>query len=132
MEYDNTNLELQRIARDVFARIPEEAQGLIESSCDRITFAVNGDCEAEFLPAEREIRVIVSRIDDFSESGKRGILAHEFGHAFVHAQTTLQPGAAHETLANMFPQQQWGFFSEIAEMKTETARLRIQSGRHDA
>ncbi len=122
MEYAGADPELQKIAREVFDRIREDAQRRIESACDRITFMEDGDSEAEFLPAEREISVVVSRINDFSEKGKRGILAHEFGHAYVYAQWALPPGEGSEKLANVCAQS-WGFFSEIGAMKDDTDRL---------
>lgn len=123
MEYDSADRELQQIARDVFDRIPEKAQRIIESACDRITFTVDGDSEGEFLPADRAIRVVVSRINDFSDKGKLGILAHEFGHAYVHAQWNLKPGKSHEKLANMCAQS-WGFLNETDAMKADAVRLR--------
>ena len=123
MEFDSGDPELQRIAREVFDRIPEDAQRRIESTCERVAFIVDGDSEAEFLPAHREIRVVVSRIDDFSEKGKAGILAHEFGHAYVYSQGQVQPGETNEKLANMRAQS-WGFLSEIDAMKADTVRLR--------
>ena len=131
MEFDSAGPDLQRTARDVFDRIPEDAQRRIESACDRITFTVDGDSEAEFLPADREIRVVVSRINDFSEKGKRGILAHEFGHAYAYSPGQVQPGETNERLANMCAQS-WGFLSEIDAMKAGTVRLRErQYRRHD-
>ncbi len=123
MEFDSSDAELQNIAREVFDRIPKEAQRRIESVCDRVTFTEDGDSEAEFLPADREISVFVSRIIDFSNSGKRGILAHEFGHAYVYAQVRLPPGEASETTANMMAES-WGFLSEMDAMKAEAMRLR--------
>ena len=123
MEFDSANPKLQSIACEVFDRIPEDAQRLIESACERVTFIVEGDYEAEFSDAERMIRVVVPRINDFSEQGKRGILAHEFGHACLYAQSHLPAGENHETVANMCAQL-WGFFREINAMKDDTARLR--------
>ena len=123
MEFDSAEPELQRIACEVFDRIPEDAQRRIESACDGITFTVDGDSEAEFLHITREIRVVVSRINDFSEKGKRGILAHEFGHADVYAQWRLPPSPASEKLANNCAQH-WGFLSEIDAMKADSLRLR--------
>lgn len=123
MEFDSADPDLQRTARDVFDRIPEDAQRRIESACDRITAGVDGDSEAEFLPVSREIRVVVPRINDFSEKGKRGILAHEFGHAYVYSQGQVQPGETNEKLANMCAQS-WGLLCEINAMKADTARLR--------
>ncbi len=123
MEFDSTEPELQRITCDVFGRIPEAARRRIESACNRVTFTVDGYYEAEFLPADREIRVVISRINDFSEKGKRGILAHEFGHAYASSQGHVRPGETNERLANMSAQS-WGFLSDIDAMKADTLRLR--------
>ncbi len=123
MEFDSAKPELHSIACEVFDRIPEDAQRRIESTCERVTFIVNGDYEAEFFDAERVIRVVVPRINDFSEQGKRGIFAHEFGHSDVYAQWGLPPGEASEKLANMCAQS-WGFLREIDAMKDDRDRLR--------
>lgn len=123
VEYDSSETELQSIACEVFARIPADAQGHIESKCDRVTFTMDGDSEAEFFPAEREICVVVTRISDYSDSGKRGIFAHEFGHAYAQSQGQVTPGATHEKLANVYAQG-WGFLAEIDAMKAESARFR--------
>ena len=122
MDFDSANPELQSIACEVFDKIPKDAQRRIESTCERVTFIVNGGYEAEFFDAERLIRVVVPRINAFSEQGKRGIFAHEFGHADVYAQWGLPPGDASEKLANMCAQS-WGFLHEIDTMKADAARL---------
>ena len=122
MEFDSSDPKLQSLSREVFNRIPRNEQRRIESTCERVAFIVDGDYEAEFFDAERVIRVVVPRINDFSEKGQRGILAHEFGHAYLYAQSNLPPGENHETGANMCAQL-WGFFGEINAMKADGARL---------
>lgn len=123
MDFDESDEALRKIACEVFARILKDARERIESVCQRVRFVADGDYEAEFDPDKKEIRVFVSRISDFSDLGKRGILAHEFGHAYVYAQCGGKSEPIEEKLADTVAQQ-WGFLPEIDRRKADTDRLR--------
>lgn len=122
MRFLGNDPALEKMASDVFAKIPKKAQEIIETTCDQVRIVEDGDCEAEFVPAKREILVFASRIKDFSKQGQQGILAHEFGHAYVSAMSDLPPGDNNETMANVAAQY-WGFYPEIKKMKADTRRL---------
>lgn len=123
MDFNIADSNLQRTARDVFDRIPREDQRHIESTCDQIVSVGDGDCEAEFVRERGEIRLFVPRINEFSEDGRLGIIAHEFGHAYACAAGHDRPGGDAETLANMIAQR-WGFVRQIEQMKADTERFR--------
>ena len=127
MDFDETACqcpELMIIARRVYEEIPPEDRQSIEKVCKRVVFIHDGDAEAEFFPDELEIRVFLARTKDFSPTGQRGILAHEFGHAYVysaHGYTKADDRA--EKLADM-KAQEWGFVNHLNARNNESARLR--------
>ena len=126
MEFDDSECrcpDLVGIARDVFGKIPIEDRTWIEKVCDRVIFLPGTDCEAEYIH-RREIRVYVPRMNDYSDDGKRGILAHEFGHACALSKLGYaKSGPTAEAMADMFARQ-WRFGYAVDERNRGTEQLR--------
>ena len=80
--------DLESVAREVWRKIPKQHREVIEQRCVRVCFRhgiveISVTNEAEFDLLKKEI-TIANNIDHFghSNSGWRGVFAHEFGHAF--------------------------------------------------
>lgn len=115
--------DLVRLAQNVLARIPEEVRLRIEKVCARVLFLPEGDTEAEFFPDQSEIQVFVSRVRDLPREVQRGIIVHEFGHAYDFAIRDATPGITAEKTADAHAQN-WGFYCDIEARKRDAARLR--------
>lgn len=126
MKFDDSGYrcqELVDIAQAVFAKIPRDAQERIKSACSCVVFLEDGDTEAEYFDDRCEIHVFARRIRDFTVKGRRGIVAHEFGHAYDVAIRGAKPGDTAETMANIHAQD-WGFVSDLRARDKDAASLR--------
>lgn len=84
--------QLARMVKDVYAQIPSKHRDEIESVCADIYFIhtprepwIGGPYEAAFSFLDRWMLIVIERMYDFSVSAQRGIIAHEFGHAYDRA-----------------------------------------------
>ena len=105
-KFDRINV-LKATAEDVWSKIPHEDQDRIESVCDKVVFWDGGSQIAAFSPKDRHIRVYVYDLNRFTIPAQRGILAHEFGHAFDYAQRKV--------LSTRRDRNKWSEFEKLAD-----------------
>lgn len=117
--------EILEEARAVFARIPKPHRERIESVCDEVAIWLGGNPNnlGVFYEEHRCIRYIASDIKKLSQATRRGLFAHEFGHACDHAiQSIPNKGEDHEMReerANRYVEE-WGFGDDYRALCKES------------
>ena len=107
---------LVAVASEVFQRIPEGERDQIESKCDVVVFWDGGSQVAAFSDTDRHIRVSVYDLIKFSAPGRRGVLAHEFGHAFDYADSGERIAKKNKGMLERRADDhatRWGFENEV-------------------
>ncbi len=120
---------LKAIAQDVFEAIPAPAQRQIESVCECVEFMglEERGTAAHFSAQEKYIGVNVRNTRAYSERGQRGILAHEFAHAYDYAVCRVRPTPQDKDQRNDLADRyacEWGFCAEILSMHREAKHLK--------
>ena len=119
--------DLVKLAREVFRAIPEKDREIIRSVCDSVVFERGGCQVAAFSSEDKHIRAYVYDVVKFSDSGKRGIIAHEFGHAFDFATRRIpvrgvRDRTEFEQLADAHAAR-WGFAEHIRIRDLDRERI---------
>lgn len=99
MQYDDLDEpcpDLKKIASMVFDSIPADDRTLIESVCKQVLFLRSAASVGSYSHKTEEVRVVVFDLRKLDLSGKRGIFAHEFGHARDYALRRVPPGKDNE------------------------------------
>ncbi len=141
-DYVGGSEDLMALANEVFLRIPNRHRRCIRAACDRVEFLNDFDgCDYEAMylwggvQDSGKIEVIVTRLRQFSPEGQRGIIAHEFGHAYdtwvlgrarklSHAENERDRG---EDVASWYAYI-WGYFEDLQAMFDDSRRLRQERG----